>query len=211
MFEEILSRPSVNFPISFMTYIIVFGEAFILGLFISWIYKKKSISQDKAFQYSLWLIAPIVATLLLFIGSNLALSIGMVGSLSIIRFRTAIKDPADLMYLFLLIMIGLGCGTQNFAITAVATIFMATILLVLSGKRKEFAEDDVMILKDSKSDLVENAIKHVKESHSGVRLVQLSYGEKQTDATLHLKNFGEEKLMELKQKFPLQSLHLLKK
>lgn len=211
MFEEILSRPSVNFPISFTTYLLVFGEAFLLGLAISWVHKKKTLSQDKSFQYSLWLIAPIVATLLLFIGSNLALSIGMVGSLSIIRFRTAIKDPADLMYLFVLIMIGLGAGTQNFAITAFATFLLGLILYFLSAKNSNLPEKDILILKTDKSEVIDGAIKYLKEQFKEVHVAQLSYGDKQSDATIHLNQVSDQSVIDLKQKFQLLTIHLLRK
>ncbi len=211
MFEEILSRPSVNFPIAFSTYMFVFLESFFLGLLISWIYRRRGLSQDRGFQYSLWLIAPIVATLLLFIGSNLALSIGMVGSLSIIRFRTAIKDPVDLMYVFILIMVGLGSGTQNFVITALATVLFSLILFFLSGKKNQLAELDLLMLKDKDVNKIQEAMAYVKNQYPHSEVLHLNLADGSADATLHGQNFAEKMAVELKEKFSLQSIQLLKK
>lgn len=211
MLQEILSRPAVNFPISLNTYFLVFLEAVVLGLLISVIYKKKSLSQDKSFQYSLWLIAPIVATLLLFIGSNLALSIGMVGSLSIIRFRTAIKDPVDLMYLFILIMIGLGCGTQNYVITLLATFCLGAILYFLAGKKSSYNEQHILMVKAPQGNTVEPGLKEIKQKYPQAEVTLLNLSEKQSDATVVLPEGDESWLFELQKKFPHFGFHLLKK
>lgn len=211
MFEEILARPAVNFPISVIGYLAVFTEALVLGLIVSAIYKKKNLSHDRTFQYSLWLVAPIVATLLLFIGSNLALSIGMIGSLSIIRFRTAIKDPLDLMYLFILIMIGLGCGTQNFLITALATALMSIILLILGSQKRVLVEECVLILKDTDSSLIEKAIKEIKSSHPKSNISQLSLNANDAQATINFQSLDENWILDFKNKHPLKTIHFINK
>lgn len=211
MFEEILSRPAVNFPISIWTYFMVFGEALFLGLAVSWIYKRKKISYDRSFQYSLWLISPIVATLLLFIGSNLALSIGMIGSLSVIRFRTAIKDPLDLMYLFLLIMIGLGCGTQNYLITALSVVLMVLVLVLFVNNRDDHYEESVIILKDENPALLESALKDIREKYPKAVVSHLLLGSIVSDATVSHKSFDETWLFEFKKRFPLKTIQLVSK
>jgi hypothetical protein len=136
MLEEILTRPATNFPVSLITYFIIFFESFALSLIVHAVYRhrKSYLSSTHSFSTVMLMMAPTVATILLFIGSNLALSIGLIGSLSIIRFRTVIKDPLDLMYLFLLIGIGLGCGTQNYLLAAVATVLLSATLFFIHPK-----------------------------------------------------------------------------
>jgi len=72
---------------------------------------------------------------MMFIGSNLALSLGMIGALSIIRFRTVIKDSRDMVYLFWAIAIGLGCGTMNWMASIVSSGFFGLILFVINFLR----------------------------------------------------------------------------
>jgi uncharacterized membrane protein YhiD involved in acid resistance len=76
------------------------------------------------------LLAPIVTLVMLFIQGNLVLSLGLVGSLSIIRFRTPIKDARDMVFLFWTIATGLGIGTYNWSLTIIATVILAVLMLV---------------------------------------------------------------------------------
>ena len=64
--------------------------------------------------------------------SSLALSLGLVGALSIVRFRAAIKEPEELVYLFLIIAIGLGCGANQLIITTIGIIFALVLIVVYS-------------------------------------------------------------------------------
>ena len=83
---------------------VVLGLLFALtaGIFILYIYRRtmKRVAVSRSFMLSLMLICAITAMMVLTITSNLALSLGMVGALSIVRFRTAVKDPADTAFLF---------------------------------------------------------------------------------------------------------------
>lgn len=79
---------------------------------------------------TLLLITVITTIVMLIIGSNLALSLGMVGSLSIIRFRTAIKEPRDIAFLFWAIAVGLACGSEMYLIGLAGSIVVAVVLFV---------------------------------------------------------------------------------
>ena len=74
----------------------------------------------------------ITTMVMIVIGSDIALSLGMVGALSIVRFRTAIKDPRDTAYIFWCVGIGLSVGTQNYTVALVGSIFLAIVLLLFS-------------------------------------------------------------------------------
>ena len=107
--------------------------ALALSFFIALVYRNthRGMNYEPAFLSTLVLISPIVALVMFFIQGDLVLSLGLVGSLSIIRFRTPIKDTRDMVYLFWVIAIGLGCGTNNWTIALLATVFMAFVIFIL--------------------------------------------------------------------------------
>lgn len=97
------------------------------------------VSYSKKFNTSLMMMTLITTMVMNILGSSLALSLGMVGALSIVRFRTAVKDPRDTTYIFWAIGIGLGAGSSNYYIVIIGTIFV-TIISILSSigfKNKE--------------------------------------------------------------------------
>lgn len=105
----------------------------VLSTFVSFVYRytHRSLNYERSFLTTIILVSPIVALVMLLIGSNLTLSLGMVGALSIIRFRTVIKDSRDMIYLFWAISIGLGCGTYNWFVISLASIILFVAILVL--------------------------------------------------------------------------------
>lgn len=150
MLEQILRTPVTNFPIDPILFIISLGESFLMGYIVLRVYrfKKRFSTQGQGFQTSMLMMAPLIALILMFIGSNLALSIGMVGALSIVRFRTVLKDPLDLMYLFLLIGIGLGCGTYNFSMTAIG-VGLILALVTICQTRNPTINGGVLLVRSS--------------------------------------------------------------
>lgn len=105
----------------------------IIAIVISQIYKHthRGMNFELNFMTSLVLLAPIVTVVMLFIRGDLVLSLGLIGSLSIIRFRTPIKDTRDMIFLLWAITVGLGAGTFNWIVVIVSTIFLTLIALVL--------------------------------------------------------------------------------
>lgn len=100
--------------------------AFLAGLFILLIYRLtlRGVSRNRTFEITLLLITPISAMIVLTITSNLALSLGMVGALSIIRFRTAIKDASDTAFMFWAVAAGITAGAHFYKITIVGCLFI---------------------------------------------------------------------------------------
>jgi len=107
--------------------------AALMGLVISRIYKwtHRGLNYEHTFMATLVLLAPIISVVMLYIRGDLVLSLGLIGSLSIIRFRTPIKDTRDMVFLFWVIAVGLGAGTYNWAIVAVTTPVIAVIVALL--------------------------------------------------------------------------------
>ena len=106
--------------------------AIVLGLGIAYIYKltHKGLNYESSFLSTLALLSPIVTLVMLFIQGNLVLSLGLVGSLSIIRFRTPIKDTRDMVFLFWTIATGLGIGTMNWTLSIMATLILGILMLI---------------------------------------------------------------------------------
>lgn len=103
-----------------------------LGLIIAMVYRytHRGMNYESGFLSTLVLLNPIVALVMFFIQGDLVLSLGLVGSLAIIRFRTPIKDTRDMVFLFWSIAIGLGVGTLNWTIAVFATLLLG---LLMSG------------------------------------------------------------------------------
>jgi uncharacterized membrane protein YhiD involved in acid resistance len=118
--------------ISSPTVIVVLVLSLILGLAIAIVYQKtfKSLSYTSSFILTLILLPLITSLVLLTIGSNLARAFGLVGALAIIRFRTPVKDPKDIVFIFLALATGVVVGTQNYHIAIIGVIFILAIVLI---------------------------------------------------------------------------------
>jgi len=110
------------------------GISLLLGLLISWVYKKtfKGVIYSQSFNNSLVILALITTLVIVAITSNIILSLGMVGALSIVRFRTAIKDPLDVTFMFWAIAIGIAVGAGFFALALFGSFFIGIVQYVLS-------------------------------------------------------------------------------
>lgn len=101
--------------------------AAVLGFYIFLIYRvttRKSF-YNKGFNLSLWVLTVIIAAIIIAISSNIVLSLGMVGALSIVRYRTAIKDPMDLAFLFWSIAEGILCGAGMPILAAMLAVILS--------------------------------------------------------------------------------------
>ena len=110
----------------------------ILALLVKYVYLKCAMTlSNKSYFSDLFVPLSITTTLVItVIKFSLALSLGLVGALSIVRFRAAIKEPEELIYLFLIIGIGLACGANQYMIGISATIFIIIILFIFSKLRR---------------------------------------------------------------------------
>ena len=111
-------------------------SALFIGLFIFFIYKKTyaGVMYSKPFNTSLVLLSVLTTFVILAVTSNVVLSLGMVGALSIVRFRTAIKEPLDLVFLFWSISVGIILRAGLYSLAFLGSAFITVILLVLTGK-----------------------------------------------------------------------------
>ncbi len=131
-FEDFLSVSKVQIPI--IWFIINLSLTAVLALILSQIYIRfgRSLSNRRMFSRNFLLITMTTMLIITIVKSSLALSLGLVGALSIIRFRAAIKEPEELAYLFLAISIGLGFGANQAAITVIAFVIISVIIILVN-------------------------------------------------------------------------------
>ena len=151
---QALAEMQVKMPIQ--TVLLVLLVAFLVSLIIYLTYKNTytGVLYNPRFNVSLIMITMITTMVMVVIGSNISVSLGMVGALSIIRFRTAVKDPRDTAFIFWCVVSGLACGTQNYTIVIVGSIFICLILFLF----KKFTTKNnkyVLIIKGKSFDLKE--------------------------------------------------------
>lgn len=132
LFDNFASMLSVSGPELFQV-LFSLGLAVVIAFIISQIYKytHRGLSFELSFMTTLVLLAPIVTAVMLFIRGDLVLSLGLIGSLSIIRFRTPIKDTRDMVFLFWVIAVGLGSGTYNWVVVILSSMLITTVMFLL--------------------------------------------------------------------------------
>ena len=117
--------------ISMTDAIVSIGLSFVLGLFVVLIYKVTygGVSYSKSFSGTLIMLSMVTALVILVIASNVVLSLGMVGALSIVRFRTAIKEPSDTAFAFWAIATGIVCGAGYVIIACLMTLLVGMLFV----------------------------------------------------------------------------------
>jgi len=107
---------------------------FLMGMFIFYIYKKtfQGVLYTQSYNVSLVMVSIVTSLIIMTISSNFILSLGMVGALSIVRFRTAIKDSMDIVFMFWAISIGITNGAGLFKISITGSLVIAAVLLMLT-------------------------------------------------------------------------------
>ena len=116
--------------------------SFILSLIIAKVYKEthRGVSYSQSYVQTLVIMAVVVSLIMLIIGSNIARAFSLVGALSIIRFRNAVKETRDVGFVFLAMAIGMACGTR-FYLMAVFSTFVISGFILIMVKMNLFAKD----------------------------------------------------------------------
>ena len=128
--------------------LISLGIAFLLGMVIYFIYKKtyRGVLYSHSFNLSLIMLSMVTTLVIMCISSAPALSLGMVGALSIVRFRTAVKDPMDTVYMFWAIAVGITVGANFILFSIIGTLVIAVILLVLSFTSNQTGQNYLLVV-----------------------------------------------------------------
>lgn len=107
---------------------------FILSLIVAKIYQitHEGVGYSRSFAHTIIITSVVVAALMVIIGSNIARAFSLVGALSIIRFRTAVKDPKDVAFIFWGMALGMACGTRFYSIGVILTVLVSLIIYTLT-------------------------------------------------------------------------------
>jgi hypothetical protein len=135
MKDEILKYLQVSSNnLSTESIIIAFVAAVIISavIFVSYRFSHSSAVYSAKFNVSLVMITIVTTLIMCVIGNNVALSLGMVGALSIVRFRTAIKDSRDTVYIFWAIIVGICCGVGDFVVASIGSVVTFAVLWIFS-------------------------------------------------------------------------------
>ena len=116
---------------------IVVSALISIGIYISYWYTHTGTAYSRKFNVSLVTLTVLTGTVMTVIGNNIALSLGMVGALSIVRFRTAIKDSRDTTYIFWAIIVGICCGVGDYLVAGVGSGVVFVVLLIMGRVRNE--------------------------------------------------------------------------
>ncbi|MEN8115695.1 MAG: DUF4956 domain-containing protein [Bacteroidota bacterium] len=166
-----------NAQISVVDFLINAGIIFILSLILEFTYSRcaKSLSGRKAFAANFFLIAFTTMLIISIVKSSLALSLGLVGALSIVRFRSAIKEPEELAYLFFTISIGLGLGANQRIITVVGALVLLAVIWIRHFSQKRSRQQNLYLTVSSNGSgkpALQSIDKLVQESFKASKLVR---------------------------------------
>ena len=155
---------------SWLTILLSLVLAFAVGMFIALIYRRnfRGVMYSKNFSLTLVMMTLVTCPVVMCIRESIALSMGMVGALSIVRFRTAVKDPLDTAYMFWALTMGILLGAGQFFLTAVAVVGIAILITVLVHIQSKGLNSFLLVVR-----MGEEAERAAAQIVSGVRTQQL--------------------------------------
>jgi uncharacterized membrane protein YhiD involved in acid resistance len=196
LFSDFLVQDSVQIPL--LGHIINMLITAALSFILSMVYGRfgRSLSNRSSFAANFVLIAVTTMVIITIVKSSMALSLGLVGALSIVRFRAAIKEPEELAYLFLNIAIGLGMGANQKEVTV--SSFAIICVLIVIGNLKYFKKENENLLinirlnnpsEDDSSNLITILTKHC----SSVKLKRIDLSDSSLDSAfiVNVKSIAE--------------------
>ena len=145
--------------------IIALALAFAIGLFIFLVYKKtfRGVMYSENFGVSLLAMTLVTTLIILAVTSNVVLSLGMVGALSIVRFRSAVKEPLDIAFVFWSVSVGIVLGAGLIPLAIFGSVFIGIIMLVFVNKKS--SDNPYILIVNCTDDNSENlVIDHINKS-----------------------------------------------
>lgn len=176
-FSDILDSSFLerSLDLSIVDIVLALVISFLVGLFILFIYKKTftGVMYSSGFGISILAMSLVTTLVILAITSNIVLSLGMVGALSIVRFRTAVKEPLDIVFVFWSISVGIVVGAGLIPLAIIGSLIIGLILFFFVNKKsKDIPYVIILNLSDNETeekafDLIESSTKkHIVKSKS---------------------------------------------
>ena len=170
----------------------------VIALYIFLVYRMitRKTFYSKNFNISLAALSLITAIVILTVQSNIVLSLGMVGALSIVRFRTAIKDPMDLVFLFWAISVGIACGAGMREIAVIGPLVLTALIFVLDRLPMAKAAMILVISAQAGKERTEQITELVKKHSKYYKVKSRNITGEQLDMVMELWSSKEEELTE---------------
>ena len=163
----------------------------IIGLLIYFVYKRshRGVMYNRSFNVSLVITSLVTSLIIMTITSNIALSLGMVGALSIVRFRAAVKETIDIVFMFWAISSGIACGAGLFQLAIVGSLFIALIMLLFSlDLRNPWHKEPYLLVLSYINPKIEGKIMElVKEKAGNFRIRSKTISPSHTELTLEVR------------------------
>lgn len=166
--------------------------AFALGMFIYFVYKKtyQGVMFSQSFGVSLVALTMIATFIILAVTSNVVLSLGMVGALSIVRFRTAVKDPLDIVYLFWAVGVGIVLGACMYPLAVIGSAVVG-IILILFVRAKTPDCEYILVVNCTGDGAESKALAIIKESTKKSVVKSKTVSKGYTEVTYEIKLNGD--------------------
>ena len=205
-FQEFLSTQSIKIPMT--GYIVNLCLSAILSFVLSYVYIKygTSLSNRRMFAKNFVLLTMVTMLVITIVKSSLALSLGLVGALSIVRFRAAVKEPEELSYLFFAIAIGLGFGAGQCLITIFAFFIIVGIIIIKSRFSKFRDEQNLYLTITSHAPgkiALEQIIEILKQYSQAVNMKRFDETKELIEASFLVEFSDFEQLNEIKSKLQM--------
>ncbi|MBR3921392.1 MAG: DUF4956 domain-containing protein [Oscillospiraceae bacterium] len=198
--------------VSITDMVIALVLAFALGMFIFLVYKKtfSGVMYSSSFGVTLIALTMITTIVILAVTSNVVLSLGMVGALSIVRFRAAIKEPLDIAFLFWSIAVGIVLAAGMIPLALIGSVVIGIILLLFVN-RKSHTHPYIVVLRCDGKDAEKNATEFIKEKteRTIIRSKTVEKDEIEVNIEIRLKDDNTDFINELAEKEGVRSAVLV--
>ena len=169
VFSNLFSSQTIS-PASFPVILLSMVLALLAGIFIAWIYRRnyRGVMYSNNFALTLIMMTLITCPVVMCIRESIQLSMGMVGALSIVRFRTAVKDPLDTAYMFWALTMGILLGAGQFFLTACAVVGIGLMLTLIVHIQSKGINSYLLVIR-----MAEEAERSANQLVNGVKMQQL--------------------------------------
>ena len=166
--------------------------SFFVGMFIFYIYKTtfQGVLYQRSFNVSLVLASTVTSLVIMTISGNLILSLGMVGALSIVRFRTPIKDTMDLVFLFWAIAAGIANGVGFYNVSIICSIMIAVFLLVMTRRPGSSADTFLLVIQLASPDAEGPVMEAIGKNVQRFSIKSKTVSDQSTELTLEIRTDG---------------------
>ena len=191
--EQILNYFYTNSTnLGVLSILLVLLGGLLVGAIIYFTYyvNYRGVSYNRKFNLSLIVMLEISVVIMLMISSNIVISLGMVGALSIVRFRTAIKDSRDTVFIFWAIAEGLSVGSQNFKLAFIAAIFISIIMIAFEFIPK-LSNKYLVIVRGSRNIRIDDITNKFKSYTNNYRIRTASNSNDRMEVIFEVKTKGE--------------------